>query len=192
MNLYSSKHPVLPLASIFFLFPKTRQIFPEVFAEGDHYLHLILNIANLWVSYSHRTSSVWLKHGCLIPPLQLCAGNCLLLADGCSPSNPYPPSKVTLSSPFTDVTVWCLLCFPLVLIALFVYPQMDKKAPGRRGGSIPNPDVCLKDWARMIIAKSCVLTVLLKQMVCPGSRYVTPFFFFFFFQEAAALEEEIV
>lgn len=141
-ELYSCKHPVLPLAS-FFLFPKTRQISAKVFAEGDHYLHLIF--ANLRVSYSHRTSSVWLKQGCLIPPLQLCAGNCLLLADGCSPSNPYPPSKVTLSSPFTDVTVWCPLCFPLVLIALFVYPQMDKKAPGRRGGSIPNPDVCLKD-----------------------------------------------
>ena len=61
--------------------------------------------------------------------------------------------------------------FLLELIALFVCAQMDQKAPGRHDGSIPNQDVCLKDWAWMITPKSRVLTAFSKQTVCQGSRY---------------------
>lgn len=74
----------------------------------------------------------------------------------------------------SQMSLFGLCChFLPVLIVLFVYPQMDRKAPGRQDGSIPNPDVCLRDWARMIIPKIWVLTVLLNRTVCPGSRYVT-------------------
>lgn len=65
------------------------------------------------------------------------------------------------------------VCFLVELMALFVYPQMALKTPGRQDGSVPNLDVCLKDWARKIVPKISVLTILLKPMVCQGSRYVT-------------------
>lgn len=54
----------------------------------------------------NRTSSPWPSPGCLLPPLQLCAGNCLLLADGCSPSNQYLRSKVIFV--FSIYTCRCL------------------------------------------------------------------------------------
>ena len=82
----------------------------------------IVNIANLQFKYSHRTSSLWPRHDCLIPPLQLCAGSCLLLGAGCSPSNLFQPFKVILSSRFTNVALWSarlwflqgLICFPCI------------------------------------------------------------------------------
>lgn len=123
--------------------------------------------------FLHRTSSLWLKQGCLIPHLQLYVGNCLPLDGVCYQSNQYQPFKVIFTSLFTHVTIWSLLWFLPVLTALFVFPQMDRKAPGKQDGSIPNPDVCSKDWAQMIIPKTCVLTVPIRQMVCPDSRYVT-------------------
>lgn len=53
-------------------------------------------------------------------------------------------------------------CFLLHLFAIFVYSQMDLKHHGRQDGSIPN-----RIW---IITQKTVQTILLQQMVCPGSR----------------------
>ena len=71
---------------------------------------------------------------------------------------------------YHHVTVWPLLRSLLVLIDLFAHPQTDRKAPGKRGGSIQNPEVCLRDWALTITPKTSVSRVLLKLTVCPGSR----------------------
>lgn len=60
---------------------------------------------------------------------------------------------------------WKWLCFLLHLFAIFVYSQMDLKHHGRQDGSIPN-----RIW---IITQKTVQKILLQQMVCPGSRYMT-------------------
>lgn len=57
------------------------------------------------------------------------------------------------------------------VLACLVDPQTDRKAPGKRGGSIPNLDVPSADWAQKTIAKTCIWTVLSLATVCPGSRY---------------------
>lgn len=53
---------------------------------------------NVSVFCSCRTSSIGLKHACLMSPLLSCAGNCLRLAGACSPSSRFQPFKVI--SPF--------------------------------------------------------------------------------------------
>ena len=55
-----------------------------------------MNIINLLLNYTYRTSCHWLKHGCLISPQQLCVGNCLQLDDVYCPSNQFQTVKVML------------------------------------------------------------------------------------------------
>lgn len=122
---------------------------------------------NVSVFCSCRTSSIGLKHACLMSPLLSCAGNCLRLAGACSPSSRFQPFKVI--SPFQATSLhffseW--LSFLLHLFAIFVYSQMDLKCHGRQDGSIPN-----QVW--IITQKTCMQTVWSKQMVFPGSRYIT-------------------